>query len=60
MKVLVACEESQVVCKAFRSVGIEAFSCDILIIIKYGENSESNCRLRTESGSYKCISESRD
>ncbi len=30
MKVLVACEESQEVCKAFRESGHEAFSCDIL------------------------------
>jgi hypothetical protein len=30
MKVLVACEESQTVCKAFRAKGHEAFSCDIL------------------------------
>ena len=30
MRVLVACEESQVVCKAFRDKGHEAFSCDIL------------------------------
>jgi len=29
MKVLVACEESQVVCKAFRAKGHEAFSCDL-------------------------------
>lgn len=29
MKILVACEESQVVCKAFRERGHEAFSCDI-------------------------------
>lgn len=29
MKVLVACEESQTVCLAFRSAGHEAFSCDI-------------------------------
>lgn len=28
-KVLVACEESQEVCKAFRELGHEAFSCDI-------------------------------
>lgn len=28
-KVLVACEESQVVCTAFREMGIEAYSCDI-------------------------------
>lgn len=29
MKVLIACEESQEVCKAFRKKGHEAFSCDI-------------------------------
>lgn len=30
MKVLVACEESQTVCKEFRARGHEAYSCDIL------------------------------
>lgn len=30
MKVLVACEESQAVCKAFRDKGHEAYSCDII------------------------------
>jgi len=30
MKVLIACEESQTVTKAFRKNGFEAFSCDIL------------------------------
>lgn len=30
MRVLVACEESQAVCKAFREKGHEAYSCDIL------------------------------
>jgi hypothetical protein len=30
MKVLVACEESQAVCKAFRQKGHEAYSCDII------------------------------
>ncbi len=29
MKVLIACEESQEVCKAFRELGHEAFSCDV-------------------------------
>lgn len=29
MRVLIACEESQTVCKAFRKLGHEAFSCDI-------------------------------
>ena len=30
MKILVACEESQVVCKAFRRHGHEAYSADLL------------------------------
>lgn len=30
MKVLVACEESQAVCKEFRKLGHEAYSCDII------------------------------
>lgn len=30
MKVLIACEESQRVCFAFRAKGHEAYSCDIL------------------------------
>ena len=29
MKVLIGCEESQIVCKHFRAIGIEAYSCDI-------------------------------
>jgi site-specific DNA-cytosine methylase len=29
MKILIACEESQTVCKAFRKKGHEAYSCDI-------------------------------
>lgn len=29
MRVLIACEESQTVCKAFRQMGHEAFSCDV-------------------------------
>jgi hypothetical protein len=29
MKVLIACEESQEVCKAFWALGHEAYSCDI-------------------------------
>jgi hypothetical protein len=29
MKILIACEESQEVCKAFRKLGFEAYSCDI-------------------------------
>jgi hypothetical protein len=30
MKILVGCEESQAVTKAFRAMGFEAFSCDLL------------------------------
>lgn len=30
MRVLIACEESQRVCKAFRALGHEAYSCDII------------------------------
>lgn len=30
LRVLVACEESQEVCKAFRALGHEAYSCDLL------------------------------
>ena len=30
MKILIACEESQEVCKAFRAKGHDAYSCDIL------------------------------
>ena len=29
MRVLIACEESQEVCKAFRAKGHEAYSCDL-------------------------------
>lgn len=29
VKILIACEESQTVCKAFRQLGFEAYSCDI-------------------------------
>lgn len=29
MRVLIACEESQTVCKAFRTLGHEAYSCDL-------------------------------
>ena len=29
MKVLIACEESQEVCNAFRELGHKAYSCDV-------------------------------
>lgn len=30
MKILIACEESQIVIKEFRKLGFKAYSCDIL------------------------------
>lgn len=30
LSILIACEESQVLCKAFRELGYEAYSCDVL------------------------------
>ncbi len=30
MRILIACEESQEVCKAFRNKGHEAYSCDLI------------------------------
>ena len=60
MKVLVACEESQEVCKAFREKGHEAYSCDI--IDQSGGHPEwhikqdviplinGNCKFKTEDG----------
>lgn len=36
MRVLVACEESQAVCEAFRARGHEAYSCDIQHCALYG------------------------
>jgi len=38
MKILIGCEQSQTVCKAFRKLGFEAYSCDILP--SYGGNPE--------------------
>lgn len=29
MRILIACEESQVVCSAFRKIGHDAYSCDL-------------------------------
>lgn len=60
MKILVACEESQAVCKEFRAKGHEAYSCDI--IDHSGEHDDwhikadvipllnGNCTFRTVDG----------
>lgn len=29
MRILIGCEESQTICKAFRALGHEAYSCDL-------------------------------
>ena len=64
-KVLVACEESQEVCKAFRDLGHEAYSCDIQPCS--GKNYEwhimgdcleyinGNCQFFTLGGAYNFI-----
>lgn len=46
MKILVGCEESQNVCKEFRKLGHEAYSCDILNTS--GENPEWHFRMYVE------------
>ena len=60
MKILVACEESQRVCTAFREKGHEAFSCDILetsgtypewhIVQDVTPLLNGNCEFRTQDG----------
>ena len=65
MKVLVACEESQEVCKAFREFGHDAFSCDVQMcsgghpewhimddVLKY---INGNCQFFTIGGGYYLI-----
>lgn len=42
MKILVACEESQEVCKAFRERDHEAYSCDILSCSYSHKHSEQH------------------
>ena len=44
MKILVACEESQRVCKASRQNGDEAYSCDIVFCS--GEAPERHAAIR--------------
>lgn len=65
MKVLIACEESQTVCKAFREKGHEAYSCDILPCSgghpEWHINADvlpllnGNCNFVTQSGEAKKI-----
>lgn len=59
MNVLIACEESQRVCEAFRARGHNAFSCDILEC--GGSHPEWHCRgdalevIGKNSGNYICF-----
>lgn len=60
MKILIACEESQRVCSAFRAYGHEAYSCDV--VMTAGDHPEwhiwsdvtpflnGNCSFRTCDG----------
>lgn len=60
LNVLIACEESQVVCKAFRELGHKAFSCDIVECSGGQPNwhikqdvlplLNGNCRFKTSDG----------
>ena len=54
MNVLVACEESQRVCIAFRKKGHRAFSCDIL------DSQRKRASPRGEAGTsgFLCVSDS--
>lgn len=65
MKILIACEESQRVCKAFREKGHEAYSCDIVFCSgKYPEYHiwsdvtpllNGKCKFRTCDGQLHSI-----
>lgn len=66
MRVLVACEESQAVCEAFRERGHEAYSCDIQHCALYGhlewhivEDARAlingRCSFQTVEGGVHCI-----
>lgn len=50
MKVLIACEESQTVCKAFRALGHEAYSCDVQEPGKYHPSIRFNPTETVRSG----------
>jgi hypothetical protein len=65
MKVLIACEESQAVCRAFRERGHEAYSCDIIpcsggrpewhIQQSVTPLLNGNCTFKTQFGETKTI-----
>lgn len=56
MKVLVACEESQRVCAAFRERGHEAYSCDIEPC-SGGQAARAKARSKTFPGIAKAMAE---
>lgn len=64
--ILVACEESQAECKAFRDLGHVAFSCDIQPVIKNGVQSwhingdvtpylQGKRSFKTQDGKHHCV-----
>lgn len=61
MKILVACEESQAVCKAFREKGHEAYSCDIIDCSggypEWHIKEDVTCLLNGDCGFYTCDGE---
>jgi hypothetical protein len=54
MKILVACEESQAVCKEFRALGHEAYSCD-LYPCSGGQEERAKARSKTFPGIAKAM-----
>lgn len=56
MKVLVACEESQRVCTAFRKLGHEAYSCDIQEC-SGGQKERAKVRSKTFPGIARAMAE---
>lgn len=56
MKVLIACEESQEVCKAFRALGHEAYSCDIELCSGGHPEWHLQCAAGRRERSIQCLS----
>lgn len=61
MRILIACEESQAVCKAFREKGHEAYSCDIIDCSgghpEWHIKNDVICLLNGDCGFYTCDGE---
>ena len=61
MRVLIAYEESQEICKAFRALGHEAYSCDIEDCsgktLRYSDPQTAKLRSKTYLGITKAIAD---